>query len=88
MYSLKPLNIFALGKRFEKINGVIYAEPNGVDGDGNNITANIETDYVKYEHSVGWGDCPAGCICRHYWIFYVKYNGEVEYIGSYGNQLP
>jgi hypothetical protein len=36
-----------LGKRFETVSGVIHAEPNHILGDGNDITANREPDYIK-----------------------------------------
>jgi hypothetical protein len=33
-------------------------------------------DGVRVEFSVGWGDCPAGCIFRHYWLFEYRVKGE------------
>ncbi len=31
---------------------------------------------VRVEFSAGWGDCPAGCIYRHNWLFEYKTVGE------------
>ena len=87
LFSEEPLNIHALCNKFKPIDGVIYAESDGVIGDGNNITASIETNGIKYIFSYGWGDCPAGCISRHYWEFKVKFDGIVQFINSYGDPL-
>ncbi len=86
--SPKPLNIFALGRSFAKVSGVVYAEPNGVCCDGNNITASIESELLKYVFSLGYGDCPAGCISRRYWEFHVGYDGSVKFARSYGSPPP
>ena len=55
LFSEEPLNIHALCNKFKPIDGVIYAESYGVIGDGNNITASIETNGIKYIFSYGWG---------------------------------
>jgi hypothetical protein len=31
---------------------------------------------ARVEFSVGWGDCEAGCIARHYWVFEYRADGE------------
>lgn len=31
---------------------------------------------ARVELSVGWGDCPSGCIYRHYWVFEYRVEGE------------
>jgi hypothetical protein len=38
--------------------------------------------------TVGWGDCPAGCINRHRWTFAVAPGGEVGLIGEEGPEVP
>jgi len=88
LYAQKATNIFALGKKFKPIDGVIYAKPNGAVGDGDDIKVSIEQDYLMYEFSEGWGDCPAGSTHRHYWLFHVKFDGTVKFISSYGDPLP
>ena len=87
LVSDKPLNILYLGNIFERISGVNYAEPDKAIGDGNYIKAQIESSYIKYIFSIGWGDCPAGCIHRHFWEYTVSYKGEVKYLGSYGDKI-
>lgn len=88
LFSPSPINILALAKRFANIDGVGYAEPDGYIGDGNDITASIEPHYLRYEYSVGYGDCPSGCINRRYWVFHVDYDGAVEFVESFGNPAP
>lgn len=86
--SVESINILALSNKFEPIDGVIYAEPNGICCDGNDIKGSIESDYLSFEFSYGWGDCLSGCIHRHYWLFHVNFGGVVEFIRSYGDALP
>jgi hypothetical protein len=38
--------------------------------------------------TVGWGDCPAGCINRHRWTFAVAPAGQVGLIGEEGPEVP
>jgi hypothetical protein len=38
--------------------------------------------------TVGWGDCPAGCIDRHTWTYDVSQNGEIKLIGQSGDPVP
>lgn len=86
--SSRPINMAALAKRFAAIKGVTYAEPNGGIGDGPGITAQAGTDHWLLTYSLGWGDCPSGCIDRHYWYFEVSTSGEVTYTGSSGTPIP
>ena len=87
LYSDSAVNVYAISKKFEPIEGVRFTEPEGCAGDGNDITGSIEPDYVEYNFSHGWGDCPAGCISRHYWLFHVQSDGTVILIKSYGDPL-
>jgi hypothetical protein len=38
--------------------------------------------------TVGWGDCPAGCIDRHRWTFAVAPDGQIGLIGEEGPAVP
>jgi hypothetical protein len=38
--------------------------------------------------TVGWGDCPAGCINRHVWTYEVAADGQLELVGETGDDLP
>ena len=40
------------------------------------------------ELTMGWGDCPAGCIERHVWTFEVNEQGAVRLISESGDPVP
>lgn len=82
-----PLNATALAARFEGIPGVIWAERNGAGGDGHDIRATRHGDGWRLDYSIGFGDCPAGCIHRYTWSFSVSAAGEVSFLGTSG-QAP
>lgn len=84
----RPLNISALATRFKAIDGIVLVEPNGYGGDGDNITATVYLPFIFLDYSVGYGDCPAGCISRRYWGFRVSIPGYVSYRGSWGDPAP
>lgn len=46
---------------------VIYATPNHLGGDGNNIEYFKKDSIMYFIFSRGWGDCLCGCIYRYYW---------------------
>jgi len=37
---------------------------------------------------IGWGDCPAGCINEHLWLYGVSHDGGVHLISEDGDALP
>jgi hypothetical protein len=77
-----------LAARFATMPGVIWAEPNGYGGDGNDIRARPENGGWRLEYSVGFGDCPAGCTGRRVWTFVADATGAVRYLGASGDPLP
>jgi hypothetical protein len=84
----RAINASALAARFARAPFVRNAEPNAVGGDGNNIAATPRGDGWTLDYSVGYGDCPAGCINRHTWSFAVDAAGRVTYLGSRGDPAP
>jgi hypothetical protein len=38
--------------------------------------------------TLGWGDCPAGCISHHTWTFTVTADGSVTKTGESGDPIP
>lgn len=38
--------------------------------------------------TVGWGDCPAGCISRHTWTFEVGPDGGLSLVSESGEAVP
>jgi len=77
-------NISALAQEFLNVPDILYADPNGYVGDGDRIDASLYPEYVELNYSKGWGDCPAGCICRRHWIFHIYQDCSVQFIESYG----
>ena len=86
--SRRPLNAAALSRRFAGIDGVAFAYTPGTIGSGNDITATREREAWQLEYSVGFGDCPAGCIGRHFWTFLVYADGRVVSLRDRGDPLP
>lgn len=37
---------------------------------------------------IGWGDCPAGCINQHRWVYGVGRSGDVSLLSDDGDTLP
>jgi len=83
-----PLNIEALAALFRGIAGVRFAQPNNMFGDGNDIDGSIDESRVLLDYSVGYGDCPSGCIGRRSYRFAVHFDGTVEYLGTSGSPPP
>jgi hypothetical protein len=42
----------------------------------------------RIEVTIGWGDCPAGCIERHVWTYEVDPSGGVELVSETGDPVP
>ena len=42
----------------------------------------------RIELTLGWGDCPAGCIERHVWTFDVDATGGVKLVSEAGDTPP
>jgi hypothetical protein len=38
--------------------------------------------------TIGWGDCPAGCIQRHVWTFDVDATGGLKLMSESGDEVP
>jgi hypothetical protein len=38
--------------------------------------------------TLGWGDCPAGCIERHTWVYNVTADGQLTLVEESGDPLP
>jgi len=37
--------------------------------------------------TIGWGDCPSGCIDEHVWDFEVSADGQVTFLGESGDPI-
>lgn len=72
-------HVYSAGASYEKIEGVIYAEPNLVLGDGSDIEVLWSEGKWYAVFRKAWGDCPAGCIFSELY-FFVEHEGEVKRI--------
>lgn len=85
----KFINTKEMARLLVHVEGISIAEPEGVIGDGNNIQTALSTnERNKMLFSIGWGDCPSGCIHRAYWSFEIQSNGAVIYVGQSGDTPP
>lgn len=64
----RPLHPERLAEIFEVLATVRYTDPNGIIGDGNDVTRVAERRYVFRE---GSGDCLAGCTTVTEWLYEV-----------------
>jgi putative transposase len=53
-----------------------------------NIIPGSRLGRISLRYLVKWGDCPAGCINKHFWEFQVTFDGAVRFTGSGGDPLP
>lgn len=83
IYTKGEYNMIPVEKAFGDIKSVQIAEFNkGCIGDGNHITLIRKSDYAIITFSIGYGDCPAGCIYHRYWEFKVS-DGGARFIKAY-----
>jgi hypothetical protein len=51
-------------------------------------TAEESGDGWRVTFEVGWGDCPAGCIDRHQWVYDVAKDGTITVVAETGPAVP
>lgn len=86
IHAEEALNVYALGRLFEAIEGVLEASTEK-SGDGNEIRFMFFRDHIQFLFKYGYGDCPAGCINEHTWYFNVFKDGSVQFAGEEGDPL-
>lgn len=82
------VNTVALVKAFNGAAGLLFAETTSGIGDGDRTEIQSWDNPMVIDFSYGWGDCPAGCIWRHYWRFSVDDMCQATFIQSWGDPLP
>jgi hypothetical protein len=48
----------------------------------------LEGGGFRIQLTIGWGDCPAGCINRHTWTYDVSAHGDVTFVEEAGDLIP
>ncbi len=85
IYSSGEYNMIPVVKEFNELPSIVLADAIiGCVGDGHNISLQRGEVSDKITFSIGWGDCPAGCIYHKYWEFIVE-NKKAEFVRSYEN---
>lgn len=72
-------HVYSAGASYEKIEGVIYARPEPLLGDGPDIEMLWSGGKWYAVFRRAWGDCPSGCIFSEL-HFFIEHEGEVERI--------
>lgn len=85
----RPYNPEQLAKILVRDYSLKYAEPNGSVGTSQTISF-VKKNATQYAYTFmkGSGDCPSGCINKHYWEFSVSDNGRkvsVKLEGEHGS---
>ncbi|MBL7826602.1 MAG: T9SS type A sorting domain-containing protein [Saprospiraceae bacterium] len=83
------INLPALVKFLENVDGINYAELVPVNGQGNSIIHTQQNGSHYFDFFLGWGDCPAGCTSSRVWKFKVTQpECIVGFLGVTGSQIP
>lgn len=81
------LNLEPIVDSLNAIEGLVLVDAiESLAGDGNNIEFSTDNDTLFIDFSIGWGDCPAGCINRQYWHFSV-FDCNATYLGLSGDNF-
>lgn len=65
----------ALTPMYEALDGVSFAGPDGVVGDGS--TVRVALDTATYSFDLKWGGCVSGCIYTYTWEYAIANDGTV-----------
>ena len=89
VHTTKGINQEALSKELKKFPFILKAQAVNCIGDGSHIElAYFSPDFIHLIYSYGWGDCPSGCINRHYWELGIYGSGTIELLSESGKELP
>ena len=84
----EPLNITPLANDFKKIDGVVLVDLLQPEGDGNDIEIEATENGWSIDYIIKFDSCINECQKRHYWTFEVNQQGDVIFIGEFGDDLP
>lgn len=77
--------VIASDPRFE---GAIQLSPDVIGASKWWVATPLDDGGYRIELTVGWGDCPSGCIDRHVWTFDVSADGQLTPVGESGDEVP
>ena len=86
MRTYRDYNFHALAKELRRLEVIKYVDYYGGIrmGDGSRYDFDFKGDTTICTISIGWGDCPAGCINRRFWEFTI-FNDYVTHSRTYGS---
>ncbi|MEX0720596.1 MAG: hypothetical protein WD059_08005 [Balneolaceae bacterium] len=76
------VNTLRITQLLEETSYFLYAEINGMVGDGGDIIFQKKDMYYEVTFIHSYGDCPSGCIRHDEYSFKLDQNGNVEYMGE------
>lgn len=83
LYTSESYNMIPVAEELATVNSILQTDLYlGCVGDGNTIAMERNEDFATLTFSIGWGDCPAGCIHHRYWEFRVI-DGQAEFVQSF-----
>ena len=84
----QSLNIPKLASLYKQSPSIIYAEPLGFTGDGDQIISFKKSNIWHFVFSQGWGDCPSGCIYRNFFYVIVPSSGTASIVEERTTDTP
>ncbi|OQY29970.1 MAG: hypothetical protein B6244_01545 [Candidatus Cloacimonetes bacterium 4572_55] len=88
LHFVRPINMPILVESYKKLEGVAFAEIDRAAGDGDNIVLKRDGEGWELTFIRGWGDCPAGCIHKHFWDFRFDKEGSITEFKERGDPVP
>ena len=87
-----PTNTPRVGELLEETGHFEWAGTNALIGDGSKLLSekitNQRESMLKVSYILGSGDCPAGCINHHWYVFHVYEDGQVQFINEFDGPRP
>jgi len=80
----KPMNIAALSEDYAAIPEIQAVEQNQILGGGDEIQLKQDNQVWLFTFKHGWGDCPSGCINKHYFFF--SYRPDTQAVTKTGEE--
>jgi hypothetical protein len=71
-----------------RFTGVVKQDPNLIGGCCFYQATSQGADSFAVTIQIGWGDCPAGCVNHHHWIYAVTADGTVNLKSEDGPPVP
>ncbi len=75
-----------LAEEYADLPGIDFAEPDYLVGDGDTVCVTPEPAAWNYVMVVGWGDCPSGCIHRHYHHYATEAPGDAARYSDWSSE--